>query len=119
MRGTLIIIKSRSIHNTERHGMKQIFENLRKSMNIACLEKSDEQFLIAIKNNGFTSENVTSGNTYAVRYIKADDEGARIVINHRSVDPSGPFQNLPDINKYEIALEVNGKTIEEYHYEYE
>ena len=99
--------------------MKQVFENLRKSINIACLEKSDKAFLIAIENTGFTSENVTSGSTYAVRYIKADDEGARIVIDYRSVDPSRPFQNLPDINKYEIALEVNGKTIEKYHYEYE
>ena len=99
--------------------MKQIFENLRESINIACLEKSDNPFLLAIENNGFTSENVTSGSTYAVRYIKADDEGSRIVINYRSVDPSGPFQNLPDINKYEIALEVKGKTIEKYHYEYE
>jgi hypothetical protein len=99
--------------------MKQIFETLRKSINIACLEKSDKPFLIAIENNGFTSEIVTSGSAYAVRYIKADDEGSRIVINYRSVDPSGPFQNLPDINKYDIALEVNGKTIEKNHYEYE
>ncbi len=36
-------------------------------------------------------------------------EGVEIRVTHRWHDPSGPFQNLPDVNK--LVLEVGGKNV--------
>lgn len=39
----------------------------------------------------------------------ADIEGVHVRLTHRWVDPSGPFQNVPDINK--LKLEFDGREV--------
>ncbi len=41
-----------------------------------------------------------------------DEQGDSVVFHYRSYDPSGPFQNLPDINKFRVELWVDGKLLE-------
>jgi hypothetical protein len=42
-----------------------------------------------------------------------DQAGSSIKFSFRSYDPSGPFQNLPDVNKIEMQLFKNGAVISE------
>lgn len=45
--------------------------------------------------------------TYLVAEVETDEGRARL--HHRWVDPSGPFQNLPDLAKVELF--VNGSKL--------
>lgn len=40
-------------------------------------------------------------------------DGSSIVFSFRSYDPSGPFQNLPDVNKIKLQLLQDGAVISE------
>lgn len=40
-------------------------------------------------------------------------DGSSIVFSFRSYDPSGPFQNLPDVNKIKLQLLQGGAVISE------
>jgi len=40
-------------------------------------------------------------------------DGSSIMFSCRSYDPSGPFQNLPDINKIKLQLLQNGSVVSE------
>lgn len=46
-------------------------------------------------------------------------DGSSVHFTYRSYDPSGPFQNLPDINKIRLELRSNGSLIKEYYKEFE
>lgn len=41
------------------------------------------------------------------------EDGSSIKFSFRSYDPSGPFQNLPDVNKIHLQLLKNGDVVSE------
>lgn len=43
-------------------------------------------------------------------YIYTDDAGSTVTLSQRWYDPSGPCQNLPDIHKVELTLNVVGRS---------
>ena len=90
-----------------------IFNELKTALQLSCSARDDSQFRLFLSNNGFTEENTTNGFTFSMRYSLTHENGS-IVINYRSYDPSGPFQNLPDENKYDATLTLNGQPVESF-----
>ncbi|MCE2596391.1 MULTISPECIES: hypothetical protein [Motilimonas] len=41
---------------------------------------------------------------------KVESDGCRVRLYYKSYDPSGPFQNLPDVNKIQVQL-IQGNTV--------
>lgn len=56
-----------------------------------------------------------STSPYILSIIGTVLEGVEVRVTHRWHDPSGPFQNLPDINK--VVLEVGGRKFSEIEFE--
>ncbi|MGI2095320.1 hypothetical protein ACRN96_22610 [Shewanella oncorhynchi] len=44
----------------------------------------------------------------------AESDGSRLTFHYRSYDPSGPFQNIPDVNKIKIELFFNNLSVSVY-----
>ncbi|MDO6557748.1 hypothetical protein [Paraglaciecola chathamensis] len=42
-----------------------------------------------------------------------ESDGSSILFEFRSYDPSGPFQNLPDVNKIKLQLLQNNQLVSE------
>ncbi len=57
---------------------------------------------------------IQSKNQQVLSTIGAIIEGIQVLVEHRWYDPSGPFQNLPDMNK--VRLELNGIKVQEIAY---
>jgi len=53
---------------------------------------------------GFTETEQLRSITLSLMYEYQGSDGRSIVLNFRSYDPSGPFQNLTDINKFKLKL---------------
>lgn len=68
---------------------------------------SDDELYALIKRYGFVrSSRPTSGQVLGIYSGKLDSQPARLT--HRWYDPSGPFQNEPDIHKAELVVEGHG-----------
>lgn len=77
-----------------------------------ALISTDEQLNEFSARYGLSSTGITqSQNTQVLSTIGATIEGAQVQVEHRWYDPSGPFQNLPDMNK--VKLELNGIKVQE------
>lgn len=75
---------------------------------------SDDELYAFIKKYGFRKDTrSTSAQILGIYVGKLDDKSARLT--HRWYDPSGPFQNEPDIHK--AKLEIDGHGIHEVAYE--
>ena len=48
-----------------------------------------------------------------------EPDGSSILFSFKSYDPSGPFQNIPDVNKINLQLLQNGEVVEEINERYD
>ena len=53
-------------------------------------------------------------NSMLANYELSEADGSKIKVHYHSYDPSGPFQNLPDINKTKIELFNGNNLVSEY-----
>ncbi|MDN7754764.1 hypothetical protein [Burkholderia gladioli] len=67
---------------------------------------------------GLTGGQTGSLTKLEYRFEGVDESGARVELHVRSYDPSGPFQNIPDINRFTVTLTENGVQTGRYHDEY-
>lgn len=94
--------------------MIKVFEFAKQLINDSCQEKSydikDKLFL-----RGFIIEDLGTnvGRIINDRYT-VEDKYFTIILTHRCIDPSRPFQNIPDVHKFEIRLFQDDKEIESY-----
>ena len=51
---------------------------------------------------------IYGGMSLRYEYSYTGEAGHSVGLNVRSYDPSGPFQNEPDINRFTASLRVNG-----------
>lgn len=58
-----------------------------------------------------TTEIMQSQKPQVLQTIGATIDDIQVRVEHRWYDPSGPFQNLPDMNK--VTLELNGLKVQE------
>ena len=96
-----------------------IFQTLRISLDEAREAKNHLIAKEAALNNGFTKEDLTHGLTVKYLFRYEDNEDGKIEMEWRSYDPSGPFQNLPDMNKIELKCYIKSQLIDQYQVEYE
>ena len=54
-----------------------------------------------------------------MNYVFTDFLGNSVVVNEKWHDPSGPYQNFPDIHRVRVTLQVFGKSPVERMVEYE
>lgn len=83
---------------------KDVFEALKQGIDKAV---SDENFMSVcnlaeeLRMDGGEEQRSTS---LSYRYQYQPGDGQRVSLHVRSYDPSGPFQNIPDINKFTVNL---------------
>ena len=58
---------------------------------------------------GMVGGEVKSFNALRYEFAYIDSEGGQVTLNVRSHDPSGPFQNEPDINRFTVKLICAGR----------
>jgi hypothetical protein len=76
---------------------------------------TDEQLNEFAHRYGLSSTGIIqSKNQQVLSTIGATIEGIQVLVEHRWYDPSGPFQNLPDMSK--ARLELNGIKVQEIAY---
>ena len=99
--------------------MNHVFERVKAEMDIAKNEQSLAHFRNAAKNLGLIEEDISTIVNIRYQYTYALPTGEKITGTMRSYDQSGPFQNLPDMNKIEMELVDNGQLIDEYRVSWE
>tara|TARA_R110002020_G_scaffold403098_1_gene613214 strand:+ start:547 stop:870 length:324 start_codon:yes stop_codon:yes gene_type:complete len=95
---------------------KEIFGEVKKRINLA-IEKEDYQ-LLDLADLGFQKENIKDGRLIHELH-SLEDDNEKIEVDFRCYDPSGPFQNLKDINKFTADYFIEGKSVEKYQRTYE
>ena len=97
----------------------KIFEEMKIFVDAACNEKNHLLAVQAAEKCGFNHlpTSKLSQILADLRYEDLTGEEVHLVIKWR--DPSGPFQNLPDINRICLTLKTLSKPMIEYMGEYE
>lgn len=95
------------------------FSSLKRAIQNACAQKNHLVVRDAALALGFTESNVSKAMTLALKYECVEPDGTSVVLSFRSFDQSGPFQNLRDMNRFELRLIAQGELIEEFKAEYE
>lgn len=90
---------------------RQIYDALVVAIDVACeergfLEVCDEAIRLGMA-GGQTGDIMTLG----YKYEYTDEESQVVSLYVRSYDPSGPFQNEPDINRFTAKLHTNGREV--------
>ena len=81
---------------------RDIYEKVKAAIQQAASRKEYDLPMAVAEANGF-SKRETSKNNLAFECTYFGFDGA-IKLEYRSYDPSGPFQNLPDRNRYFLTL---------------
>ncbi|MGP1716422.1 MAG: hypothetical protein ACTS9Y_04525 [Methylophilus sp.] len=98
---------------------EQIFEIVKNSIVQSCQNHDWSIARNAVQTFGFAESDVSTTFTYALRYDLMITSRIYLCLGYRSVDPSGPFQNLPDKSKFDLSLSIDGQVIKSYRDEYE
>ena len=95
-------------------------EKYQQAIVIALEAKVEKNSAIIIeKIPGLGMEIVGEKNYMDLKCLYQAEDGSCMKFSYHSYDPSGPFQNLPDINKIKIELFQNSDKLEEYVLEFD
>jgi hypothetical protein len=97
---------------------KQVFDWLADAIERTVAAKGFNEVCQYAEQLGLTGGQTNSMTTLGYRFEGVDASGARVELYVRSYDPSGPFQNVPDINRFTVTLTENGVETGRYHDEY-
>ena len=95
-----------------------MYESLASAIDSSCNKRDHLEFNQFVAANDFVTEDTTRGMIYARQYTRTFADKSKLVVEYRSCDPTGPFQNDPDINKFEVRIVLGDKTISEFKQEY-
>jgi len=98
---------------------KQVFEAMRTAIDDACRQKDQSIASRVALALGFNEIDASANFTYAIKYDLAVSPEIKLSISYRSFDPSGPFQNLPDISRFDLVLLYDNKPTKSHRNEYE
>lgn len=98
---------------------QQYFEAMKVAIDKTCLERDLSYVNQYAIDCGYNVNNVSSSFTYSLQYDLIFTDGLQVSLNYRSFDPSGPFQNIPDISRFDLKLINNSQTISSYRNEFE
>ena len=90
---------------------EQVFEVLSFSIDQAC----SEQDWLNVKRDalafGFTQTDVSTSFAYAQRFELTVAPDIYLCLHYRSFDPSGPYNALPAISRFELILTVDKQVL--------
>lgn len=98
---------------------EKIFEEMKSLVSAACDAKEYSLVVQAAEKFGFHSIPANSSLKSFANLKYEDSNGGEIMLIAKWYDPSGPFQNLPDINRIRLTLKMPGQKPIEYMDEYE
>lgn len=90
---------------------RQVYDSLVTAIDKACESRGFLEVCDVAVRLGMTGGEVKAFNSLRYEYAYKDDDGQTVDLNVRSYDPSGPFQNEPDINRFTAKLRVNGSEV--------
>jgi hypothetical protein len=96
----------------------QIFDSLIIAIDNACKNDGFLEMPEIALHLGMSGGRVESFNALRYEFNFSDSEGHVVSLSIRSYDPSGPFQNIPDINRFTAKLFANGAEIASHDKEY-
>ncbi|MCE7987202.1 MAG: hypothetical protein DYG89_39025 [Caldilinea sp. CFX5] len=81
-----------------------VFTEVKKSVVEAC--KAKKYLLVEDKaiQLGFSKTDNSQGLMLKINFLYQVGNNERVELEFRSYDQSGPFQHLPDMNKFEVRL---------------
>ena len=94
------------------------FELVSQTLPNCEAEQSSVSAIRVAESLGFVEKECVSQHEL-VNYLFVDSVGDSITLTERWHDPSGPFQNLPDIHRIRLTLTVVGKAQVQHMAEYE
>ena len=97
---------------------ENIFEEMKAFVSAACNAKDHSLAVQAAEKFGFCSVPTGSLSQIFADLRYKDPNGSEISLVAKWLDPSGPFQNLPDINRILLTLKMPGQSPIEYRCEY-
>lgn len=86
-----------------------VFEVVREELDACVRDQSEFPASRKARSLGFVEGEKPKPQVLSY-YIYTDDVGSTVTLSQRWHDPSGPFQNLPDIHRVELALNVVGRS---------
>lgn len=92
----------------------QIFEVLSFSINQACNELDWFNVRRDALAYGFKQIDVSTASAYGQRFDLLIEPGIYLCLQVRSFNPSGPFQTLPVINRFELTYSRENERIKSY-----
>ncbi len=98
---------------------EQVFEEMKAFVRAACNAKNHSLAVQAAEMFGFQRIPTSSSSQIFADLRYKDVTGGEITLIAKWHDPSGPFQNLPDINRIRLTLRIPGQSPIEYMDEYE
>jgi len=98
---------------------EKLFEEMKAFVDAACNEQNHSLAVQAAEKFGFHSLPTSSMSQIFADLRYKDLTGGEVNLVAKWHDPSGPFQNLPDINRIRLTLKVPGQPSIEYMGEYE
>ncbi|MGP1716762.1 MAG: hypothetical protein ACTS9Y_06240 [Methylophilus sp.] len=93
---------------------EQIFEVLSFSINQACNEQDWFNVRRDALAYGFKQTDVSTSSAYGQRFDLLIEPGIYLCLTYRSFDPSGPFQTLPVISRFELTCAIENENIKSY-----
>lgn len=98
---------------------KKLFDAIASAIDKACESRGFLEVCDSAAKLGMIGGEVKSFNTLKYEFSYADSDGGSVTLNVRSYDPSGPFQNEPDINRFTTKLLRDGREVDSYDRSYE
>lgn len=99
--------------------MNSIFEKIKSEMDIAKKEENFAHFRSAAQKLGLIEKDISAVVNIRYQYTLTLPSGEIISGTLCSYDQSGPFQNLPDMNKIEMQLTFNNQILDKHYVEWE
>lgn len=93
---------------------EQIFEVLSFSIDQACRELDWSNVSRDALAFGFTQTDVSTSFSYAQRFDLAIAPNLSLCLHYRSFAPSGPFNTLPAISRFEVILAEGNDVVKSY-----
>ncbi|CNE94060.1 hypothetical protein ACMVCI_000844 [Yersinia enterocolitica] len=91
---------------------KDKFTLLKQQIILVCHERNSGKLIDLALNSGMFVQGEWNYSKLHCSY--KDSEGSEIQFSYKSYDPSGPFQNLPDVSKVKLVLLSQNNEIDRY-----
>lgn len=99
---------------------EESFEAMKAFVDAACKAKDHSFAVIAAERLGFQHIPISGASSQVFANLRYQEpSGSEVWLVAKWHDPSGPFQNIPDINRLRLTLKVPGCNPVEHMSEYE